>query len=282
MCPLQPQEFLERLDPEDPPFVGFDIAENRQKGLRFFSRTEAGCCELIVRFRRENRILHNWPFLDLDLPDSRELNRNQVKQIFDLDNDQADVFAYSLNKAKLVAVDAPRGLPAGGANRESETYWHRLTIQCKGDRDIKPRQGGVHWTPKAEELEMILRAYFSQDVADRPTTKQITRLGQILWMFVGFWIYELLNRINTSFIEVYPSASRIACQEIWYCSNGQWLKDAFDEWSNLFSFDEFIHKKSESNDAAIGSFTAFLHERQLTQELAPNEIVIPRRPSTLN
>jgi predicted nuclease with RNAse H fold len=278
MTRLQPQQFLRRLSNNTRPHVGLDIAVNQEKGLRFVSRVEEAICEITLRLRPVARIARVWPYLDLPLPVGDSIDLNFVTEIFNLNDVEANIVLQSLTRAQLIAIDAPRGL-ATRKRRDSELFWHRLEIRSTDlVKPIKRRNGGVLWTPSAETMEAALQSYFHTDCARRATVQQITMLGQSLWMFVGFWMYELLRRIGSSTIEIYPHASRIISQEINQSPQRDTLIEKFNEWSSAYTFQDFIYRKTETNDAAIGSFTAFLMQHDLTEELAPDEIVIPRRP----
>lgn len=280
MTQLTAEEFVTELESGEQPFVGLDIAINMKKGLRFVARVDRGIRELTLRFRPEIRLSSTWPFLDLPIPATHDFSRTDAMNLFHLPETDAEVVAMSFRQACIFAVDAPCSLASDNERRASELAWHQMEIpELDGEEFLKQRNRGVLWSPRRADVESAIRCYFLSKSQDKPNTQQLLLLSQALWMFVGLWVYEVLGKLNTPTIEVYPHASRIICQEI---AGSERNRDALltqtQAWSRVFSFDDFITHKSETNDAAIASFTAFLHHSDLTEELAPAEIVIPQRP----
>jgi predicted nuclease with RNAse H fold len=280
MTRLSPKEFAEELATKERPFVGLDIAVNLNKGLRFVARIERGICELTLRFRRDIRLATSWPFLDLPIPTDAGSCLLTCQRLFHLHEEEACLVSECFQRAIVFAVDSPCSLAPDFERRASELAWHRLEITSSdSDSFLKKKNRGILWSPRQSEVETAVSSYFSPKNESKPTCQQLLLLGQSLWMFVGLWVYQVLDTLGTPRIEVYPHASRVICQEIAKSEiNRDSLLAQVNRWSRAFSFDDFIARKSETNDAAISSFTAFLYQSALTEELAPGEIVIPRRP----
>lgn len=253
--------------PEEPTHIGLDIAVNRQKGLRCVIATQAGAIwEVTLKFRNEIRLLRAYPFVSIPYPQNG-LTPEYLAETFILSNDQAQSLSFAFNGARCIAIDGPPNLPNEG-RRISEVRWHNHIIP-----GIKDRAGGIYWTPPNAEVNAILNALF--DDAQALTTEQLTKLGQSLWIFVGFWIHLLFRRICKPTIEVYPDALRTVCRHIKQSNYGEELEADYRTWGGTTDFNTFITTKSESNDAAIACFAAYLHTLEKTEEISPNEIVIP-------
>jgi len=262
-------QFLENV----PTHIGLDIAVNRQKGLRCAIRTpQPDIWEVTLKFRSEIRLLRDYPFVSI-LYSQNGLTPEYLFETFLLSMDQARSLSLAFNQAQCVAIDGPPNLPNAG-RRASEERWHNHIIP-----NIKAKPGGIYWTPSQGEVSAILTALF--DDAELLTTEQLTQLGQSLWMFVGFWTHTLFRRMGKPTIEVYPAALRAVCQHIEQSDNYRdELRQHHINWGGIATeFTPFVTVKSESNDAGIACFAAYLHQIQKTEEIAPNEIVIPLHQS---
>lgn len=251
-------------------FVGLDIAVNRDKGLRCRLRTNSGqLWETTLKLRNAIRLQRHFPFVSIPLP-VNGVTPAYLAETFLVTTEQAPSLSYALNQAVCIAIDGPPDL-ADGNRRESEVRWHNHIIP-----GIKDRAGGIYWTPGRAEINAILSAFF--DDAQSLTTEQVTKLGQSLWMFVGFWTHELFRRVGKTTIEVFPAALRDVCQHIARSRYGHELEGEYLSWGATSSFQRFITTKSESNDAAIACFAAYLRSKGKTEEIHPNEVVVPFYP----
>jgi len=151
----------------------------------------------------------------------------------------------------------------------------------KGNKVIK-RIGGVFWPKPELEILSALGAYTKGSVS----IEQLQTLSDCLWMFVGCWLYRVLNIFPAKTIEVHPYACRVLCQEMRLDPKGADALDAqLSRWLppgdsvGVDRIERFLSTKSETNDAAIASFTAFLHRKGLTQPMAPDcpdAMIVPR------
>jgi hypothetical protein len=249
-------------------FVGIDIAVNREKGLRCVVKTSDGqLWETTLRLRRPIQLLLHYPFVNLPLPDHHEISAQFLSNVFMLDDEQAISLAQIFNLALYTAIDSPPML-ANGNRRVSETIWHNHIIP-----GIKDRVGGIYWTPNQLEIAEILYAFFNEP--QTLTTEQITKLSQTLWMFVGFWLHTVFRNVGRDTIEVYPASLRQVCQDITNSPFSNELHQDFANWNTTLDFDDFINRKSETNDAAISCFTAYLVHLGRSEQLHPDEIVVP-------
>jgi hypothetical protein len=106
-------------------------------------------------------------------------------------------------------------------------------------------------------------------------------------MFVGCWLHRVLDVFHNETIEVHPYACRVLCQEIRLDPRGaDALDDQLSRWlapgasGSVDRIERFLSSKSETNDAAIASFTAYLHSLGLTQPMAPDcpdAMIVPRK-----
>lgn len=255
------------LDGDEPTFVGLDIAVNRDKGLRCSLRTPPNVLwETTLKFRDAIRLQRDFPYVSIPLPENG-LTPEYLADTFLLLREQPESLCRAFNRAACIAIDGPPDL-ADGDRRESESKWHRHIVP-----GIKDRVGGIYWTPARAEVNAILRAFF--DNAPSLTTEQLTKLGQSLWMFVGFWTHALFRRVEKNTIEVFPAALRTVCQHIVGSTFGKELKAEYGEWGGTANFLNFIRTKSESNDAAVACFTAYLRSKGKTEEIHPKEVVVP-------
>jgi hypothetical protein len=256
------------LQAEGSVFVGIDIAVNREKGLRCVFKTSDGqLWETILRLRIPIQLQANYPFVNLPLPDPHGISAQFLSNIFTLTEEQAISLAQIFNLALYTAIDSPPML-ANGNRRVSETIWHNHIIP-----GIKNGRGGIYRTPNQLEMTEILDAFFNEPQA--LTTEQITKLSQTLWMFVGFWLHTVFRNVGRDTIEVYPASLRQVCQDIMNSEFSDVLHQDFENWNTTLDFDDFINRKSETNDAAISCFTAYLVHLGGSEQLHPEEIVVP-------
>lgn len=260
----------------EPTFVGLDVAANREKGLRCSIRTPLDVWEITLRLKNPVRLASKYPFIDIPLPVDG-ITTAYVSTTFDVSDETAASISQGLNQAKCIAIDSPSSF-AEGERRTSETTWHHHTIPS-----IKPKKGGIFWTPSATSMHELFSSYFSSADRCELTTEQLTSLGQSLWMLVGFWLHESFRLSSIKTIEVFPAALRVVCQHIEKLGYSNELKQDYEEWGGKIDFASFITSKSETNDAAISCFTAYLWFKNKTEEIHPNEIVVPlNRASPFN
>jgi hypothetical protein len=196
-----------------------------------------------------------------------------LQSTFDISPGVATSLELYLRQSQCVAIDSPAAF-AIGERRVCETIWHNHLIP-----GIKPRIGGIFWTPSQRDMDALFAAYFSREDRCRLTTEQLTRLGQSLWMLIGFWLHEAFRKVAVRSIEVFPDALRAVCQHIACSSHSSEMVTEFAAWdSDAVDYAEFIPSKSETNDAAICCFAAYLFTRNKTEELHPGEIVVPIHP----
>lgn len=255
------------LDGDEPIFVGLDIAVNREKGLRCSIRTpQNSLWETTLKLRDAIRLQRDFPFVSISMPNNG-ITSEFLTNTFLLTPEQAESLSSAFTRAACIAIDGPPSL-AGGGRRESELKWHNHIIP-----GIKDRVGGIYWTPSQAEINAILTAFV--DDAQSLTTEQLTKLGQSLWMFVGFWTHAMFRHAEIMTIEVFPAALRTVCQHISDSNQKQDLEEEYSSWGGTEDFQKFIRRKSESNDAAIACFAAYLRSKSKTEEIHPNEVVIP-------
>jgi hypothetical protein len=255
------------LDGEEPVFVGLDIAVNREKGLRCSLQTpRSALWETTLKFRDPIRLQRDFPFISISMP-NQDITPEYLTNTFMLTPEHAKSLSSAFSRVACIAIDGPPGL-AEGNRRESELTWHNHIIP-----GIKDRPGGIYWTPPQSEVIEIVEAFF--DHPEILTTEQVTKLGQSLWMFVGFWTHALFRHVGKTTIEVFPAAARSVCQHISESDYRQDLEDEYRKWGDAGNFQTFITTKSESNDAAIACFTAYLWTKGKTEEIYPNEVVVP-------
>lgn len=129
-------------------------------------------------------------------------------------------------------------------------------------------------------MDRLFEAYFSREDRCRLTTEQLTRLGQSLWMLIGFWVHDAFRKCSLRTIEVFPDALRAVCQHIATSPHAESMEQEFTAWGGVAAdYEAFLRTKSETNDAAICCFTAYLSAKNKTEELHPGEIVVPIHPS---
>lgn len=255
------------LDGDEPIFVGLDIAVNRNKGIRCSLRTpQKTLWETTLKLRNAIRLQRDFPFVSISMPNNG-ITSQYLTETFLLTDEQAESLSSAFNRAACIAIDGPPCL-ADENRRISELKWHNHIIP-----GIKDRPGGIYWTPAQGEMIAILEAFFND--ARALTTEQLTTLGQSLWMFVGFWTHAMFRHVGKTTIEVFPAALRAVCQHISGLDHRLDLKNEYDEWGGTVNFESFITTKSESNDAAIACFAAYLRSKGKTEELHPNEVVVP-------
>ena len=251
---------------DEPTHIGLDIAVNRDKGLRCVIQTPSGVWEVTLRFNNKIHLCKDFPFLDLpQSPDG--LSPAFLMATFNLTSPQAESLSQAFRRAACVAIDAPPALAVKG-HRQSEVIWNEHTI-----RGIKDGKGGVFWTPTEAEIPATVTVVFTDPQS--LTTEQVTKLGQSLWMFVGFWAHQEFQKAGIQTIEVFPAALLAMCKDILGSKQGPELEADHKAWAGGSEVPEFPGTKSESNDAALACFTAWLHSNGKTQELSAGEIVVP-------
>lgn len=252
-----------------PTLVGLDVAVNRGKGLRCSIRTRFGLWETTLKLKRQIRLSQTYPYVDIPLPNG-EITAEYLLSIFVIKPGVAQSLSRAFRQAECAAIDSPKAF-AKGESRTSENIWHKHLIP-----DIKPEEGGVLWTPSQRDMDAVFSLYFSGEDRCQLTTEQLTSLGQSLWMMVGFWLYEAFRRAHIRTIEVYPAALRAVCQHIAVSPFADELLQDFVAWGGAAEdYPHLMRTKSETNDAAICCFTAYLWTQGKTEELHPGEIVVP-------
>lgn len=252
-------------------FVGLDIAANRDKGLRCNIRVDPSTIfEVTLKLRQPIHLQSEFPYVDIPFPDEG-LSADYLVQTFFLSDQQAQTLALAFQHATVIAIDGPPKL-AGTTRRTSEILWHNHVIP-----GVKNSAGGIYWTPMQSAVDQWLKLI--SNAARELTTEQITKLGQSLWMFVGFWTHELFRRAGRETIEVFPSALRTVCNGLIADGYLAEFEQHYRDWGGSDCFTTFAKTKSETSDAAIACFTAYLHSIGKTEELHPGEIIIPLHPT---
>lgn len=259
------------------PYVGVDVAVRQDKGLHFAFRVSTGVWSVQLPFRAMVRLKLEWPYIDLQpLKGTQIPLSQQLRQVFVVSDRDSEAIAAGLLHAEIVAIDAPRNLPRGPDRRDSETIWHNTIIP-----GVKGKPGGIFWTPLKDEMEEAIRAYFADQKDCRCTTTQLRLLADALWMLIGFWLYESVATLGCPAIEFYPNASQAVFREIAGDEKSRTrLEQEIAVWWDGVCLDTVYNKKTDKADGQLGSLIAFLHRRGLTQELARDEIVIPKRRQT--
>jgi predicted nuclease with RNAse H fold len=252
---------------DKPVFFGFDVAVNRDKGLRCSIRTQQDVWETTLKLKAPIRLKGKYPYVEIPLP-TNGMTADFLLSIFEIMPGVAASLSRAVGQAKCVAIDAPPAF-ATAERRTCETRWHNYIIA-----EVKPKVGGIFWTPRQRDMDVLFSLYFSGEDRCQLTTEQLTCLGQSLWMLVGFWLHEAFRQVGIRTIEVFPAALRAVCQHIDTSPYSDQLREDFTKWGGT-AFDEFMKFKSETNDAAICCFTAYLWSQNKTQELHPGEIVVP-------
>jgi len=224
--------------------------------------------EITLKLKNPVRLIREFPYIDIPIPSS-SLTGDFLRATFVLSDRQAESLSLAFSLAKCVAIDSPPDL-ASEDRRSSELRWHNHMI-----KGIKPKKGGIFWTPSKHDMYKLLGFFFSSENRCQLTTEQITTLGQSLWMFVGFWSHKAFKLAKIPTIEVFPAALRAVCQHIAASEQAEELDGDFQKWGGISNFSKFISSKSETNDAGISCFAAYLWSCGKTEELHPNEIVVP-------
>src|SRR5688572_28592248 len=122
---LRTDRFIAALDAGQNPEVGIDVAVNATKGLRLIARVEKGLWQQTLRFKKDIRLQADWPYINLP---SLQVGKARspttalpIREVFNLEDDDAAAVARCLDEACVVAVDAPRRLAEGEDRRPSET-----------------------------------------------------------------------------------------------------------------------------------------------------------------
>ncbi len=253
----------------EPTVVGLDVAVNRKKGLRCSIRTQRDVWETTLKLKEPVRLSREYPHVDIPLP-TGGVTAAFLRSTFDIAPGVATSLSRVLAQSKCVAIDAPAAF-ATGERRTCETRWHNHIIE-----KIKPSEGGIFWTPRQSDMDALFSLYFSGEDRCQLATEQLTTLGQSLWMMVGFWLHEVFRKVGIRTIEVFPAALRAVCRHIATSSFADDLLQDFVAWGGVAEdYSDFMRTKSETNDAAICCFTAYLWTQQKTEELHPGEIVVP-------
>jgi predicted nuclease with RNAse H fold len=252
-----------------PTVVGLDVAANRKKGLRCVIRAGRDLWEATLKLRQPVRLCRAYPHVDIPLPDG-EMTADYLGATFNVTAEEAKSLSHLIRRSQCAAIDAPAAF-ATGDRRVCETIWHKHLID-----NIKPSVGGILWTPRQSDMDALFAMYFSAKDRCRLTTEQLTCLGQSLWMLIGFWLHEAFRRVGIRTIEVFPDALRAVCQHIATSPFADELRQDFANWGGVAdNYSGFMRTKSETNDAAICCFTAYLWTQGKTEELHPGEIVVP-------